>query len=78
MNNFLTQTLFNKLQSQFRAKNPAGFQTFQQLMNSGGNPQSFAMQILGNFSPEQRQELLNQAKSYGCPDSILNQIQNMK
>ena len=78
MNNFVTQTLFNQLQLQLRAKNPKGFQTFQDFMNSGGNPETFAMQVLGNFSPEQRQELLKQAKSYGCPDSILSQIQNMK
>ena len=78
MNNFVTQTLFNNLQSQFRAKNPKGFQTFQDFMNSGGNPETFAMQVLRNFSPEQRQELLSQAKFYGCPDSILSQIQNMK
>jgi hypothetical protein len=35
-------------------------------------------QLMGNMSNEQKGALLKQAKSYGCPDSILSQLQNMK
>lgn len=47
-------------------------------MRSNGNPMAFAKQIMSNASPEQRQNLLNQAKGYGVPDNILSQLQNMK
>lgn len=50
----------------------------QQAMNSGGNPQAMLQQMMSNATPEQRQSLLTQAKSYGIPDNILSQIQNMK
>lgn len=74
MNNPIVQTVLTQLQF----KNPKGFQAIQQFMNSGGNPQSFVMQMMGNFSPEQKEELFKQAKSYGCPDDILSKLQNMK
>ena len=47
-------------------------------MRSNGNPQAMLKQLLGNATPEQKQGLLNQAKSYGVPDNILSQLQNMK
>lgn len=47
-------------------------------MQSNGNPKSILQQILGNVTPEQKQNLLNQAKNYGMPENILSQIQNMK
>jgi len=47
-------------------------------MKSNSNPQELLQQILGNATPEQRQGLLEKAKNYGCPDSILSKIQNMK
>ena len=33
---------------------------------------------MGNANPEQKQALIQQAKSYGVPENILSQIQNMK
>ena len=47
-------------------------------IRNNGNPSSMVQQLMGNISPEQRQSVLTQAKGYGCPDSILSQIQNMK
>lgn len=47
-------------------------------MQNNGNPQSILQQIMGNATPEQKQDLLKQAQNYGAPKEILSQIQNMK
>jgi len=47
-------------------------------MRNNGNPEAMLKQVLGNATPEQRQNLLKQAKGYGVPDNILSKIQNMK
>jgi len=47
-------------------------------MKSNGNPQVMLQQMMSNATPEQKQSLLNQAKSYGVPQDILSKIQNMK
>lgn len=47
-------------------------------MRNNGDPSAMVKQMMSNASSEQRQSLLKQAKSYGCPDSILSQLQNMK
>ena len=57
---------------------PKNFQVAQNLMQSNGNPQGLVKQIMGNISPEQKQNLLNQMKSYGCPNELLSKLQNMK
>lgn len=72
--NPLIQMLMKKLQIQ----NPTGFQIVNEALQNNGNPSSMVQQLMGNISPEQRQSVLTQAKGYGCPDSILSQIQNMK
>lgn len=71
--NIIMQTLMTQLQR----KNPQGFQMVQNLMQNNGDPSSLIKQILGNATPEQRQNLLTQAKQYGVPDNILSAIQNM-
>lgn len=72
--NAIVQTLMNNLMR----KNPQGYQVVNQMMTNGGNPEAMLKQILGNATPEQRQSVLNQAKSYGCPENMLSRIQNMK
>ena len=72
--NAIVQTLMNNLMR----KNPQGYQVLNQMMTNGGNPEAMLKQILGNATPEQRQSVLNQAKSYGCPENMLSRIQNMK
>ena len=47
-------------------------------MQNNGNPNELLKQVVGNMSGDQKQNLLKQAKSYGCPDSILSQLQNTK
>ena len=61
-----------------KLKTPKNFQVVQNLMQNNGNPQDLVNQIMLNINPEQKQNLLNQMKSYGCPDNILSQLQNMK
>ena len=61
-----------------KVKMPKNFQVVQNLMQSNGNPQGLVKQIMGNISPEQKQNLLNQMKSYGCPNELLSKLQNMK
>ena len=70
----IIQTLMN----QMKLKLPQNFQIAQNLMQNNGNPQVLVKQIMGNVSPEQKQNLLNQMKQYGCPNNILSQLQNMK
>lgn len=47
-------------------------------MQNNGNPQAMIQQMMSNATPEQRQNLLQQAKGYGVPNEILSKIQNMK
>ena len=70
--------IVQSLMSQMKVKLPQNFQIAQNLMQNNGNPQVLVKQIMGNVSPEQKQNLLNQMKQYGCPNNILSQLQNMK
>ena len=47
-------------------------------MQNSINPQQLVNQFMGNASPQQRENLLRQAKQYGVPDNILSQLQNIK
>jgi len=67
-----------KLLGELKGKNANGFKLVSDFMRNGGNPNAILKQILGNVSPEQKQQILNQAKGYGCPDKILSHLQNMK
>lgn len=72
--NFIVQSLMNQL----KQRNPNGFQFLDQAMKNGGNPQALVQQIMGSATPEQRQNIITQAKNYGVPDNYLAQIQNIK
>ena len=72
--NQMMQLLMTRLQN----KNPQGYKTINELMRNNGNPRMILQQMLGGATPEQKQSLLNQAKSYGVPNNILSEIQNMK
>ena len=64
--------------SKLQQRNPQAFQTVQSLANNNGDPTSVLQQIMQNITPEQRHSILTQAKSYGAPDMILSQLQNIK
>ena len=61
-----------------KVKMPQNFQTINALMQGKNNPQDLVNQIMGNISPEQKQNLLNQCKAYGMPEQLLSKLQNMK
>lgn len=72
--NIIIQLLMNQIQM----KMPKEIQQVRELMQNNTNPQQILKQMMGNATPEQKQNLLKQCKSYGVPNEILSQIQNMK
>lgn len=70
--------IISVLMQRLQGANPNGYQMINQLMQNGGSPEGALKQMLGNVSPEQKQQVLNTAKGYGCPADILSRIQNMK
>ena len=66
------------LMGQLQARNPQMASQISQAMNSGANPQALMKQMMGNMDNSQMQQVMGQMKQFGCPDNILNQIQNMK
>ena len=63
---------------QLKNQNPQIYQTIQQAMSNGANPQELMKQMVRNTNPENMQTILTQAKNFGVPDSILGAIQNSK
>ena len=59
--------IINTLMQRLQSKNPQGYNMLNQMMQNGGNPEAMVKQIFGNVSPEQRQQVLNTAKSYRMP-----------
>jgi len=47
-------------------------------MQNKGDPEKAVQQIMHNITPEERQNILGQAKQFGVPDDILSKIQNMR
>lgn len=72
--NFAVQMLMNKLQG----VNPKAYQFVSTAMTNGGDTNAILNSVLGGSSPEQKQALISQAKQYGCPETILKQIEKMK
>lgn len=60
------------------AKLPKGFQQIKKAMQNNENPNLMLQQVMGHYTPEQKQALFKQCKNFGVPDNILSQIQNMK
>lgn len=63
---------------QLQARNPQMANQISQAMNNGANPQALMKQMMGNMNNEQIQNAMTQAKQFGVPDNILNQMQNVK
>ena len=55
-----------------------GYNVVSQAMQNNGNPNDIIQQMFKNASPEQRQNVLSQAKNYGVPENILSKLQNLK
>ena len=78
MNSINLNQIIPKLMGQLKGQNANGFKMVSNLMQNGGNPNAILKQMLSQLKPEQKQQILNQAKGYGCPTNILSQLQNMK
>lgn len=70
--------IISMLMQRLQGSNPQGYQLVNSMMQNGGNPEGALKQMLSKMTPEQKQNVLNQAKSYNCPNEILSKIQNMK
>ena len=56
--------VINMLMQRLQKANPNGYNMVNQMMQSGGDPNALLKQVMGNATPEQRQQILNTAKSY--------------
>lgn len=70
--------VINMLMQRLQKTNPNGYNLINQAMQNGGDPNALLQQVMGKTNAEQRQQILNTARSYGAPDNILSKIQNMK
>lgn len=70
--------IMNMMMQRLQKVNPSGYNMVNQAMQNGGDPNALLKQVMSNASAEQRQQILNTARSYGAPNNILSQIQNMK
>lgn len=64
------------LMNQLKMKNPKMFQMLNNAMKNGNNPMEMFKQMTANYTPEQMNNLMSQAKNMGFPDSVLNEVQN--
>ena len=66
--------MINMLMNQLKIKNPMMYQQINQLKQSNGNPMELLKQVTGNYSKEQMNNFINQAKQMGFNEELLNQI----
>ena len=63
---------------ELQQKSPKGFQEISQMMKNNIDPRNILQQYFGQATPEQKENIFKIAKQWGCPDSILAQIQNKR
>lgn len=57
-------------------KNPQMYKEIEQLRQNNGNPMELLKQITNKYTPEQMEQLYTNAKRFGVPDEVINQVQN--
>lgn len=72
------QALMKSLMTQLQNNNPQMANEIKGLLDGTKNPQDIVKQVISGFSPYQKQNVLNQARSMGIPAEIIEQVQNMK
>lgn len=72
------QTLMMSLITQLQNSNPQMAGEIKGLLDGTKNPQDIVRQVISGFSPYQKQNVLNQARSMGIPAEVIEQVQNMK
>lgn len=65
-----TQILMNQLQTHLKSQNPKLYQQFEQM--KGNNPQEMLSQITSKYTPEQKQQFMQYANSFGISTEQLN------
>ncbi len=63
---------------QLQLKNPQMAGQINQAMNNGIDPQTLIKQMMNSMNNNQIKNALNQARQFGVPNNILQQIQNTK
>lgn len=66
------------MMGQLQSKSPQMASQINKAMNSGTDPRNLIKQMIGNINNSQMQQIMGQMKQFGCPDNILQQIQNIK
>lgn len=66
------------LMGNLQSRNPQLANQINNAMQSGADPRQFMKQFVGNTNPQQMQQVLQQARQFGVPNEILNQVQNSK
>ena len=64
------------LTNQLKIKNPQLFNQYEMLRKNNGNPTELFKQVTNGYSPEQMNNLFNQAKTMGIPEDVINQFQS--
>lgn len=59
--------VINMLMQRLQKTNPNGYNLINQAMQNGGDPNALLQQVMGKTNAEQRQQILNTAKSYRLP-----------
>ncbi len=72
------QSMMEMLMKQLQNSNPQMAGEIKGLLDGTKNPQDIVKQVISGFSPYQKQNVLNQARSMGVPTEIIEQVQNMK
>ena len=54
-------------------RNPQVFQQYEQIRKSNGDPEKMLKDIMGKYTPEQKEEFSNFVKGYGITDDQLKQ-----
>ena len=52
------------------------FQIIEQASRNQSNPMDLLKQVTGNYTPEQMKNFYSYAQMMGCPNDVLNQVQN--
>lgn len=66
----------NNLLNRLKTQNPQMFQVIEQASQNQINPMDLLKQVVGKYTPEQMKNFYSVAQSIGCPNEILNEVQN--
>lgn len=74
----MPQEMLNIMMNQVKNNNPQVAKEIEKILSGGKSPQEVVKDLMSNYSPYEKQKILNQAKSMGVPENILGLVQSMK